>query len=140
MQRETDAYNLLMSDRVFQSSPSMQRETANARSCLFNVYISILSLYAEGDSSVFFYIFLSFYFNPLPLCRGRPPMLSFVLSRLFISILSLYAEGDFQRYISVLVNLNFNPLPLCRGRPLAVVCRQQISQISILSLYAEGDS
>ena len=64
--------NFIASHIIFQSSPSMQRETSYVNdACASSFDISILSLYAEGDIFV----------NPFR-------------SNSDISILSLYAEGD----------------------------------------------
>ena len=124
----------------FQSSPSMQRETLWHSFLAWGFVISILSLYAEGDSVKNILRCIQRHLNPLPLCRGRPlNSLVFIINLLFqsspsmqretrtgsrrirtsyISILSLYAEGDFF-YFFIVAFWHF---------------------ISILSLYAEGDS
>ena len=104
---------------VFQSSPSMQRETG------------VMSTVSPPPLRNF---------NPLPLCRGRHNIIkdkgddkifqsspsmqretrSIILVKIFctpISILSLYAEGDYK-------------IPYCWTGHIP---------ISILSLYAEGD-
>ena len=102
---------------IFQSSPSMQRETISSRTTILAWDISILSLYAEGDKLQVHIKILFFYFNPLPLCRGRRSVEPYCESRAKISILSLYAEGDAEIVPSVQTSReNFNPLPLCRGR------------------------
>ena len=101
---------------LFQSSPSIQRETSALYIPSFGRFISILSLYTEGDPMRKYSIsspsifqsspsiqretivshrlsFLSSYFNPLPLYRGRRTL----------NILEALAQY-------------FNPLPLYRGR------------------------
>ena len=100
MQRETRGFDKAGGlDGVFQSTPSMQRETVF--DFVFNKFrkISIHSLYAEGDL-----IFI-------PLCYN-----------VLISIHSLYAEGDSVMFSVVgFTVIDFNPLPLCRGRQRGVV-------------------
>ena len=93
-QRETTLRNNRSSIIIFQSTPSSQRETEQCLQCRIPSAISIHSLFAEGDRryegsdkdtgisihSLFAegdYISNmsappSFYFNPLPLRRGRP--------------------------------------------------------------------
>ena len=94
MQRETYEVRLFYSLKKFQSSPSMQRETPSGY--------------------IFVFVFLNF--NPLPLCRGRLIIVNCVSVIISISILSLYAEGDYRFQTQKIRNI-----------------------ISILSLYAEGD-
>ena len=122
---------------IFQSSPSMQRETFHHRSERPYRHISILSLYAEGDLSQYhhkkssFISILSLYAEGDAIERFKAFEQNISILSLYaegddldprywtkaiISILSLYAEGD-----SVLINIKlcfnyFNPLPLCRGR------------------------
>ena len=88
---------------------------------------------------LFSHFFHPIYFNPLPLCRGRPLKQKYDINGEIISILSLYAEGDFGIRAAIGFKRDFNPLPLCRGRPSYVSTRPLFSGISILSLYAEGD-
>ena len=127
---------------IFQSSPSMQRETGWSVTSLTPETISILSLYAEGDNSSFNSSDILNIFQSSPSMQ-RETWGFWWLSRLWgISILSLYAEGDFDDYdyyedffISILSLYAegdhswqfvfswfyyFNPLPLCRGRPSAM--------------------
>ena len=103
------------------------------------VYISIHSLYAEGDKNRREWAGQIYYFNPLPLRRGRRYVVlglepcainfnplplrrgrhshSFIPKRrMQISIHSLYAEGDFSRLKTLIQIGYFNPLPLRRGR------------------------
>ena len=79
---------------LFQSSPSIQRETLRDHGRGLPLEISILSLYTEGDVNCFLL---------WPLVK--------------ISILSLYTEGDWSSRASRPDPGNFNPLPLYRGRP-----------------------
>ena len=96
MQRETAIiYILLIIYVLFQSSPSMQRETHYHRQ---------KQLWIR-------------YFNPLPLCRGRQLYnLMLNVDTTFPSSPSMQRETMEQIY-ALLDATNFNPLPLCRGRP-----------------------
>ena len=78
---------------IFQSSPSIQRETSILSSISPASKISILSLYTEGDW-----------------------VAHLKLQKQSISILSLYTEGDLINYSEDCISGNFNPLPLYRGR------------------------
>ena len=84
----------ILSTVVFQSTPSVWRETQNVLA-LFQFYIiSIHSLRVEGDLH-HRYVFVTYkYFNPLPPCGGRR-----LLGTVWISL------------------YDFNPLPPCGGRP-----------------------
>ncbi len=119
--------------KLFQSSPSMQRETVAGCCKLAMPSISILSLYAEGDNINWDKVktvsisILSLY------AEGDFPAVHFRLP-VPISILSLYAEGD-RACMGILgVFSHFNPLPLCRGR------RQQHSDCVDLSLFQSSPS
>ncbi len=113
-------------------------------------FISIHSLYAEGDLARDPTILPIKYFNPLPLRRGRPILSIGGRHRHHISIHSLYAEGDeIQFWPSVDTNISihslyaegdapallfrtskrdFNPLPLRRGRLYAQKCKMRSSK------------
>ncbi len=102
---------------LFQSSPSIQRETHPEHPPRRDPDISILSLYTEGDD----------------LARDGVRVLG-------ISILSLYTEGDGAWETPTSSSAYFNPLPLYRGRPVDEDVTRSLTEISILSLYTEGDS
>ena len=164
MQRETaQTSHTVKNRRLFQSSPSMQRETFVSVSvfCIINK-ISILSLYAEGDVIFFIKGPLPLYFNPLPLCRGRPLWRSCSRSAdsrfqsspsmqretwesyrtipiSEISILSLYAEGDMCKGLQREGSRSFQSSPSMQRETCFAVASSIFSTISILSLYAEGD-
>ena len=83
-----------MEEKIFQSTPSTQRETLRESTEARKVKnISIHSLYAEGDDF------------------GKT-----VFITREISIHSLYAEGDRFMVILIITDFHFNPLPLRRGR------------------------
>ena len=123
---------------IFQSSPSIQRETSNV-SRIYRIYnISILSLYTEGDDSLYDELKRDGYFNPLPLYRGRPLYCAgATLKEVFQSSPSIQRETKvfqwqnttkrFQsspsiqretvnKYCPYFSEMDFNPLPLYRGR------------------------
>ena len=118
MQRETVKPTSPQVLKAFQSTPSMQRETPSSTIFIASSAISIHSLYAEGDAEFIYFL------SVLPI----------------ISIHSLYAEGDYMINPNINLRPNFNPLPLCRGRPITTVKRDRCFIISIHSLYAEGDN
>ena len=140
MQRETLQKGLFQIILVFQSSPSMQRETTDFPPFTSCQAISILSLYAEGDLLSFRLQQTCWLFQSSPSMQRETRTDLYNTVRPFsISILSLYAEGDKVRnHISKCAG-NFNPLPLCRGRPQRSSRKVCKIFISILSLYAEGD-
>ena len=73
MKRETWKAEKTRKSLQFQSTPSMQRETCKLISPSNTTIISIHSLYAEGDKISSQHVRRAIsYFNPLPLCRGRP--------------------------------------------------------------------
>ena len=72
----------------------MQRETDFEVEVRVAIVISIHSLYAEGDKRPTHKRAQRFYFNPLPLCRGRQADERRLKLEIMISIHSLYAEGD----------------------------------------------
>ncbi len=124
---------------IFQSTPSTQRETMREIQSGGLEMISIHSLYAEGDKITAIKNKCFYYFNPLPLRRGRLFQGFWDGLGDWISIHSLYAEGDGIRTGSLFWKLNFNPLPLRRGRPICKLNKLLNHSISIHSLYAEGD-
>ena len=124
---------------IFQSTPSVWRETLREMISLIELLISIHSLRVEGDTGDRNTEPIIFYFNPLPPCGGRRP------SNSALACCCNY----------------FNPLPPCGGRPteqVAVLERKQFQStpsvwretqmyqagyqdlyISIHSLRVEGD-
>ena len=105
---------------IFQSTPSVWRETPTARPPSYNDAISIHSLRVEGDSRIKIVCVLEMYFNPLPPCGGRLYVRDKKASTTGISIHSLRVEGD-PRTLEVIYMLpHFNPLPPCGGRPIAL--------------------
>ena len=106
---------------LFQSSPSMQRETSPSTITTpwYFVFQSSPSMQRETRREAWAQL-RRHYFNPLPLCRGRRNIDNDLRISAVISILSLYAEGD-QFYLMIISHAcNFNPLPLCRGRPCRI--------------------
>ena len=81
-------------------------------------YISIHSLYAEGDIDRVLLVLFYSYFNPLPLRRGRR-LVSFKCSAssIFQSTPSTQRETNIFTF-RISTSVNFNPLPLRRGRHL----------------------
>ena len=122
---------------LFQSTPSVWRETSTiARSCLKRsisihslrvegdeprrcdtggALISIHSLRVEGDVVWRWGLSVFNHFNPLPPCGGRL-VGEAAVHRHTISIHSLRVEGDFVGVRSFESKRNFNPLPPCGGR------------------------
>ena len=84
----------LASNAIFQSTPSVWRETFAAAVC-------------------FFYLL---HFNPLPPCGGRRATQDLVMFRWCISIHSLRVEGDGGHRHRIVHRKDFNPLPPCGGR------------------------
>ena len=99
----------------------MQRETVGAAAEVGSGFISILSLYAEGDFKRIVSEIFDDGISILSLYAEGDYMPLNQVGRYPISILSLYAEGDSDTLIKFNGNFwDFNPLPLCRGR----LCRQ----------------
>ena len=96
MQRETFSPVFQCVLILFQSSPSMQRETVNSKALQKGdvLFQSSPSMQRETRKRVQHIRCIDFYFNPLPLCRGRLFRLILIQFKRGISILSLYAEGD----------------------------------------------
>ena len=101
---------------AFQSSPSIQRETSKAKSPERNLDISILSLYTEGDVSVW------------KIQRMK-----------MISILSLYTEGDRSVRTKSSAKKIFQSSPSIQRETSLLAEKSRLEKISILSLYTEGD-
>ena len=117
----------------------MQRETHLSKLPALPYAISILSLYAEGDCFLIVNTYVDVYFNPLPLCRGRPYIFSQKACYYRISILSLYAEGDGAMFAMGKKVALFQSSPSMQRETPTVFSDMQTEKISILSLYAEGD-
>ena len=101
---------------IFQSSPSIQRETYISRFFKSAQYISILSLYTEGDSLYCAGATLKEVFQSSPSIQRETCTYILLLSSIIISILSLYTEGDSKFNRNHRPHFDFNPLPLYRGR------------------------
>ena len=101
---------------IFQSTPSVWRETANARKAVAKARISIHSLRVEGDDEKNTANMNQDNFNPLPPCGGRH-----------------ISPGN------SLICSNFNPLPPCGGRLTPPSFGSLYFWISIHSLRVEGD-
>ena len=108
----------LISVIIFQSTPSVWRETGPSKSIDLPEAISIHSLRVEGDHGA--------------------AMRAVILHA--ISIHSLRVEGDTDLLAMLKVDLDFNPLPPCGGRPITFCVDGGITIISIHSLRVEGDS
>ena len=125
---------------LFQSTPSVWRETSNLSVSVALPPISIHSLRVEGDAGCLprqrrhshFNPLppcggrpvrrqkppqIRWYFNPLPPCGGRRAASASAMILLTISIHSLRVEGDWTRSARSPTISNFNPLPPCGGRP-----------------------
>ena len=101
----------------FQSTPSVWRETRNAKAAIAKAEISIHSLRVEGDGCDDDEEDADNDFNPLPPCGGRRRRLQGLLSLQY-----------------------FNPLPPCGGRRHKVMIFDgNQDKISIHSLRVEGD-
>ena len=113
-QEVADELNAML---IFQSTPSLRRETRRTSCRSRRREISIHSLLAEGDRGTY-----------ATLCGLK------------ISIHSLLAEGDQSTSRAVSVDISdFNPLPPCGGRHVHDLCNARATHISIHSLLAEGD-
>ena len=117
MQRETTHCFHRPFEVLFQSSPSMQRETVCPVLSRSRGIISILSLYAEGDARSSQSQIRSRGFQSSPSMQRETELNRIAVTDDLISILSLYAEGDGGTAKSLSGGV----------------------EISILSLYAEGD-
>ena len=104
-------------EALFQSTPSVWRETRPVRQRNSSIHISIHSLRVEGDNLRKTSVRVLRYFNPLPPCGGRRYRWICASFLLYISIHSLRVEGDISlHFFSDVFVGNFNPLPPCGGR------------------------
>ena len=125
--------------RIFQSTPSVWRETTDKIPLLYVIDISIHSLRMEGDKTPAFIVFkeeISIHSlrmeGDIVICNCSERLHS-------ISIHSLRMEGDFCRICVNIRIMHFNPLPPYGGR-LPVLHLAHLSVIiSIHSLRMEGD-
>ena len=103
-------------DKLFQSTPSVWRETFLPRFSAFVAVISIHSLRMEGDVRYDHRQSAVRDFNPLPPYGGRHmgELIKQVAPN--ISIHSLRMEGDLSSRVSIDRTQNFNPLPPYGGR------------------------
>ena len=104
--------------RVFQSTPSVWRETA--QEFVGNELLrfqSTPSVWRETHTVIRQLVSLDF--NPLPPCGGRPTKKSDDPKVTKISIHSLRVEGDSRHLSCLTYPTDFNPLPPCGGRPAA---------------------
>ena len=104
-------------DKIFQSTPSVWRETQSLRSIL------------ERRQN----------FNPLPPYGGRLHISTITFGNVRISIHSLRMEGDWVGDIENAVLFHFNPLPPYGGRRRHCPRNSTSNRISIHSLRMEGD-
>ena len=104
--------------RIFQSTPSVWRETFLPRFSAFVAVISIHSLRMEGDVRYDHRQSAVRDFNPLPPYGGRHmgELIKQVAPN--ISIHSLRMEGDLSSRVSIDRTQNFNPLPPYGGRQI----------------------
>ena len=84
----------LAAEIVFQSTPSVWRETGKESSQIDVQFISIHSLRVEGDPCAVADLRQLYHFNPLPPCGGRRSGNGEMLCHRLISIHSLRVEGD----------------------------------------------
>ena len=105
-------------DKLFQSTPSVWRETFLPRFSAFVAVISIHSLRMEGDVRYDHRQSAVRDFNPLPPYGGRHmgELIKQVAPN--ISIHSLRMEGDLSSRVSIDRTQNFNPLPPYGGRQI----------------------
>ena len=102
---------------LFQSTPSMRRETDFLKTPALAVWISIHSLHAEGDrqiSNLFTEGLISIHSLH---AEGDAVTEKCENTLKDISIHSLHAEGDTDTLANVSCSFDFNPLPPCGGRP-----------------------
>ena len=147
---------------MFQSSPSLRRETPSARSTENAHPVSILSLLAEGDAYNNEQYHRVWRFNPLPPCGGRPARCGAYRIRwrfqsspslrretgerreggheTGVSILSLLAEGDAACASDTTIPRMFQSSPSLRRETPDRARPGAIRPVSILSLLAEGDA
>ena len=103
-------------DGEFQSTPSVKRATYACKRCSASLMISIHTLCEEGDKSNLSLSMRGLNFNPHPLWRGRPCVLS---DRIGINDFNPHPLWRGRRLtLSPLLTraMYFNPHPLWRGR------------------------
>ena len=125
---------------VFQSTPSVWRETISRRRCATRSPISIHSLRVEGDNAWLRLSETMRYFNPLPPCGGRP-QISQCLShcRPFQSTPSVWRETRVVYHDSVAIVISIHSLRV-EGDRCGVKSLPKFVGISIHSLRVEGDA
>ncbi len=125
---------------IFQSTPSVWRETMYMVDNDGGSGISIHSLRVEGDASVPILAHDCIYFNPLPPCGGRR-LTGRIEDRKrdkFQSTPSVWRE-TMESHESQMTRRHFNPLPPCGGRRDCERGSITLVSISIHSLRVEGD-
>ena len=120
-QRETLFLPSCRTHKIFQSTPSTQRETISHLADISPEFISIHSLYAEGDFLRPTFSESQTNFNPLPLRRGRRGILPVSVGKRDFNPLPLRRGRPLAMCFSLLNMGYFNPLPLRRGR-LKIPC------------------
>ena len=101
---------------VFQSTPSLQRETLRAAAKNYTVNISIHSLFTEGDKLGLLEEVYAEIFQSTPSLQRETHTIQNRRQRIGISIHSLFTEGDVERKV-----------------------QKERRAISIHSLFTEGD-
>ena len=124
---------------IFQSTPSVWRETRCEILSVDTSGISIHSLRVEGDPTHNCSLSHTLDFNPLPPCGGRPQRMDrhTVHCHAFQSTPSVWRE-TFWEYWKRGGTSYFNPLPPCGGRHVPTSLAT-LEKISIHSLRVEGD-
>ena len=147
---------------LFQSTPSVWRETRYIPAPISSIFISIHSLRVEGDRSGWIVIqCIAMHFNPLPPCGGRHSgstgnEVAHHISihslrvegddhaldtglRLHISIHSLRVEGDLWSSVFFCWCIRFQSTPSVWRETLYPIVSARAQSISIHSLRVEGD-
>ena len=101
--------------KIFQSTPSLQRETYVRNMDEIYGSISIHSLFTEGDQSVWNAALMYIISIHSLFTEGDTPSI-FRKFIYWISIHSLFTEGDQTQTVFLSLSTYFNPLPLYRGR------------------------
>ena len=101
---------------LFQSTPSVWRETPTLLMIVDRLIISIHSLRVEGDFQSPSTMSLPALFQSTPSVWRETRYIPAPISSIFISIHSLRVEGDVLQSCREGINNNFNPLPPCGGR------------------------
>ena len=94
IQRKTPRPKVQVMSDLFQSTSSIQRKTHELGLDLYKYNISIHFLYTEEDNTFTRKTGPTLYFNPLPLYRGRPCLITGHSVYRAISIHFLYTEED----------------------------------------------